>query len=109
MSTTTLTIPEALAKFVAAAQALVDEYHTKNVPRLSRRVLSVEMGRRYARIVKQDGDSVTSRSVYCFVDMTNGDVLKAESWKKPAKHARGNILTPEKASESVTAYGAHYL
>jgi hypothetical protein len=26
-----------------------------------------------------------------FIDLTNGDILKADGWKAPAKHARGNI------------------
>jgi hypothetical protein len=34
-------------------------------------------------------------SVYCFIDRTNGDILKAESYKKPATGARGNIYQPE--------------
>ncbi len=29
-----------------------------------------------------------SRSVYCFVDLENGDVLKSASWKAPAKYNR---------------------
>ena len=32
-----------------------------------------------------------SRSCHCFVDTTNGDILKPDSYKKPAPRARGNI------------------
>jgi hypothetical protein len=47
--------------------------------------------------------------VHCFVDVTNGDILKAVSWKAPAKGARGNVLTYGEVSEAVSAYGANYL
>jgi hypothetical protein len=46
--------------------------------------------------------------VYCFVDLTNGDILKAATWKAPAKHARGNILAVDPMS-AVGIGGANYL
>lgn len=48
----------------------------------------VENGLKFARIVT---NAHGSRSVYCFVDLSNGDILKAEGWKKPAKGKRGSI------------------
>ena len=33
--------------------------------------------------------------VYCFVESPSGDILKAETYKKPAKGKRGNIFEPE--------------
>lgn len=95
----------ALNTFVVAAQGMIDAYMAANFPMLSREVLTVEKGRKYARIVKSSG---SDRSVYCFVDMTNGDVLKSESWKKPAKHARGSIYA-ENPIAGVTQYGGAYL
>ena len=108
-TTPALSIPEALVKFVADAQAMIDADMAKNYPNSARKVLSVEPGRRYARIVIQSEGNEFSRSCYCFVDLTNGNILKSESWKKPAKHARGNILSIKDVSKSVSTYGAHYL
>ena len=82
---TTQAFETALNSFVQGAQAIVDAHMSAYHPTLSRRTLSVEPGRRYARVVKNDG------GVYCFVDITNGDILKAANWKQPAKHARGSI------------------
>ena len=48
-------------------------------------------------------------SVHCFVDKTNGDVLKAAGWKAPAKHARGNIFDSNNGLGSMTEYGPAYL
>jgi hypothetical protein len=49
------------------------------------------------------------RSAWAFVDKTTGDVLKAASWKKPAKHARGNIFDEWNGLKSVGPYGPAYL
>lgn len=95
----------AFDKFVVDAQAIVDQDRNNRFPTLPRNVLSVEPGRRYMKIVTNYG---TNKSVYCFVDSTNGDILKAATWRAPAKHARGNVFT-SKASDAVNHYGAHYL
>ncbi len=71
--------------------------------------LSAEMGRRYVRIVKTLYRDPTNRSVFCFVDTTTGNVLKAAGWKAPAKHARGNIYADDNGAGAVSAYGARYL
>lgn len=105
MNTNIVPFETALQTFVQAAQGMIDAYMEKHFPMLPKAVLTVEPGRRYARIVKTAGPS---RHVYCFVDMTNGDILKSESWKKPAKHARGSIYA-KNPTEAVTEYGANYL
>ena len=46
--------------------------------------VTVKRGRKYTRIFN-------GSSVYCFVVMATGEILKPESLKKPAKHARGSI------------------
>jgi hypothetical protein len=107
MDNTTPNFETALQTFVTSAQAIIDDHMTKNFPMLPREVLTVEPGRRYVRIVKSHGES--GRYVYCFVDKTNGDILKAATWKAPAKHARGNIYTTKDISQAVNHYGAHYM
>lgn len=101
-----LNVQAALANFVKLAQDLVTAQYAPPYP--FKRILTVEPGRRYARIVAQDEGQPYSRTCFCFVDMTNGDVLKSESWKKPAKHARGNIFN-ENPVKGVGAYGAAYI
>ena len=94
----------ALARFISEAQAVVDAHYAKEFPTLRVPVLSAEPGRRYVRIVIAD----TVRSAYCFIDRVNGDVLKPDGWKRPAKGARGNIYTGA-AKDAVGPYGALYL
>ena len=99
----------ALAQFIQKAQAMLDEYMAKRFAILGRKVLSVEKGRKYARVVVQYADPrFGGRSVYCFVDLQTGAVLKAASWKAPAKHARGSIFADNPLT-GVNPYGANYL
>lgn len=80
---------EALAQYVRRSQsALNAQYaHVTSTPP----ILSVDPGRRYIRIVRTHGSST---DVYSFVDQTNGDIRKADSWKAPAPRARGSIFDP---------------
>jgi hypothetical protein len=64
------------------------------------------VGRRYVKVIAVLGN--VQRSVHCFVDMKNGDVLKAAGWNKPAKGARGNINDYANGLGRMTPYGAAY-
>lgn len=68
-------------------------------------------GKKFVRIVSTsihaDG-SEGQKSVHCFINRLNGDILKAASWKAPAKHPRGNIYSPD-CMKAVTVHGAVYL
>lgn len=68
----------------------------------------VKWGRKYAKIVTGTTTSHAMRSVFCFVNRENGDILKAASWKAPAKHARGNVLRDDRL-DAVGRYGANYM
>lgn len=92
---------EQLDEFLPHAQAAVAASYDQFSPQPRNSdgpFLSIEKGRRYARIVANDShQNGTSRSVWGFVDMTNGDLLKAAGWKAPAKNfARGNILNADR-------------
>ena len=71
--------------------------------------LSAEWLQKRVRVVRSDVGNVNSRSVHCFVDMATGDVLKADGWAKPAKHARGNIYDAKNGLGGMSPYGANYL
>jgi hypothetical protein len=75
--------------------------------------IGVEPGPKYIRVIKSDvapDGTVTSRSVHCFVDRTNGNVLKAKSYRAAeTKNPRSNIFDDDFGLSGVTAYGAVYL
>ena len=93
--------------FLVECQSLVSE-HMRNYG--WEQVLSIAKGRRYDKIVKADmhRPDNPSHSVYGFIDKTNGDILKAASWRKPAKHSRGNIYENDRM-QFMSAYGPAYM
>ena len=66
--------------------------------------ISADIGRKYARIVKNDQLS-GSRSVHTFVNMLNGDILKAGGWSAPQKNGvRGNIFADDLGANRVNEH-----
>lgn len=63
-------------------------------------------GKKYARLVTvRQGQRSSAMG---FVNLTNGDILKADGWKAPAKHARGNIRSGDVSNLWNGAFtGAH--
>lgn len=95
-------------EFLIGLNALIADHFKTSYKNLSAPVVSADPGHRYIRVVREDTDG-PSRSVHCFIDKTNGDVLKAAGWKAPAKVARGNIFNPDCGLGAVTVWGAKYL
>lgn len=93
-------VPE-LHSFVAGCGA-VYKAHCGKAARFS-----LEIGKRYIRVVCHMTEQ--SSSVHCFVDIENGDVLKAAGWKRPAKHARGNIFDADNGLKNMGPFGPAYL
>jgi hypothetical protein len=67
--------------------------------------LIFKRGPRYAKIIETE-QHLYGGSVFCFVDLATGDILKAKSWNGPVKGARGNIAN---GAADITPYGAAYL
>jgi hypothetical protein len=96
----------AVDAFLTSIRELQAAYFAKNYPNLTPPVISLSPGgKKYLRVEQNNG---TQTSVYCFVDKSNGDILKADGWKRPAKHARGNIFD-NAGKDAITPWGVHYL
>ena len=95
-----------LADFFFFFDALRAEYFAANGLSVSAGMeepVTFQRGPKYARIVLTNGPS---RSVHCFVNLSNGDILKAAGWKAPYKGgARGNIAN---GAADVSPHGAAY-
>lgn len=99
-----------LADFVAAVDAYIAEHYRKNLTNLFDKGLfpkiELERGVKYIRVVEAEQ---SGRRVYCFLDL-QGNIYKAESWKKPAKHVRGSIFDENfSLGKGLTVYGGAYL
>lgn len=95
-----------ISLFAVEAGQMITQFYATQFPELKAPELKVDWGRKYAKVVKVEANG--GRSVFCFVDRTNGDILKAASWAAPAKHARGSVLG-ENILAGVGPYGANYL
>lgn len=96
-----------IQKYVELVQGLNDENHRVNeFHDFMKITISAEFGKKNARIVRADQ---SSRSVHTFIDMTNGNILKAAGWKAPAPNGvRGNIFNENCDIQFVNHYGANY-
>jgi hypothetical protein len=87
----------AFRSWMEKAQAVVDDGYSRYNGVVPAPKLEARNGRRYIRIV-------SNSSAFCFIDKTNGNVLKPAGWKGPTHNfPRGNIFTDKLG---VTEYGA---
>ena len=98
-----------VAKFIEKVNAERKEYYDKINLSSKEPVLVVEVGNKFIRlwqgtscwgfISRVDGDLKGS-------PIKKGDLLKAATWKAPAKHSRGNIID---GTARYGVYGPEYL
>lgn len=87
-------------------QTRVTQFVEKLKPLVDTDTIELQHGRKYIRVVRQG----YSRSVYCFIDTTNGNILKSASWKQPAnKGIRGNIFEEDYGIHCCSRYSLKYL
>ena len=93
-------------EFLKGCQKIVDEgMHNFSW----KRKLTARKGSKYIKIISEDvGGNMNSRTVWGFVDKSNGDILKPANWKSPAKHNRGNIFD-EDPLLFIGQYGPAYM
>ena len=94
--------------YIAELQEEKNKHFAENYNNLTPPVYTMDIGRRYIRIVENGTGNSTSKNVHSFIDSTNGDVLKAASWKAPAKHPRGNVFSEKNGAEGRSVWGANY-
>jgi len=73
--------------------------------------LSLKVGRKFIKVVEGTrvwGFVAKVDGVHLGVPMLKGDILKAASWRAPAKHSRGSIFDKE-MHESFSWTGPNYL
>ena len=94
-------LENALINYVHNVQETTNEHFAKHYDNLIPDLIQIEGGRKYVKISKTTDGGRGQKSVHSFIcteddarkGLREGDILKAASWKAPAKHARGNIFT----------------
>lgn len=92
---------EKFKTFFEGVQKIYSDYMVQTFPNNPRDEFSYKVGKRYTKVI-------CGGSAFCFVDNTNGDVLKAAGWSAPAKGARGNIFDENNGLGRMSAYGPEY-
>jgi hypothetical protein len=98
----------AMDTFIKGCQRIHTDHMERHYPNVTPDVIYPRQGKRYIKVVRARADG-TQGSVHCFVDTTNGDVLKAAGWSAPAKHARGNVFDDHNGLRHMNEYGPAYL
>ena len=110
----------ALDGFVAAWSKMREEHYSTHYTSVFAEPLEVQYGSKFAHVIKRHANGVNF-SAGAFIALcdfnTNkalgpvkmGNIHKPATWKMPAKHARGNILTPDFGMSCMTDYGPNYL
>ena len=99
-----------LTNFIAIAQGIMeDSYNEMGLSPQFRETLAIAKGgRKFSKIVRVSATGQIM-SVHCFVENETGNIMKAASFKSPAKHARGNINDADGGASAMSPYGAVYL
>ena len=97
-----------ITDFLKRLNTMQRAHQAKAFPSLPCSTYEAVYGKKNIKIVERrfQGDL---GAVYCFIDIENGDILKAASWKVPAKHSRGSINTATCGIEFLGPYGPAYL
>ena len=103
-------VQDRLDKYVALVQQKNNNYYkAMNFTFSDPPVVTVDYGKKYARIVKNDQLN-GGRSVHTFVNLLNGDILKSGGWKAPAPNGvRGSIFADDVGDDRINEMGANYL
>ena len=99
MLTVTSETPE-FKSFLLGCESISDSYCDRH--KYPRADFTIKEGPKFIKVIQ-------GISVHCFVQKSNGDVLKAASWQAPAKHARGNIFDADNGLKLMGEYGPAYL
>ncbi len=111
--------PQILA-FIDAANAAYARYWSDNKITYAQCPKIVATDRQkfiYLQVHEERGGVYTPGTVYAFIvkeahttrtlgELKEGDILKAATWKAPAKHARGNVFSPTNGAEAISAGGS---
>ncbi len=98
---------KAVQSYFDGAQDIINQRYVNSI--LTASVLTMHKGRRYIKFIVTTDGGKGQRSVWAFIDRTNGDILKPATWNAPAKHARGNVFDSDFGLQHTSWTGPNYL
>lgn len=97
---------ERLKLFLKKAQEIVDADRVTCGIRL---VEAPRKSKKYIKIISTEGLAGVAISAWCFIDRTNGNILKSNSFSAPHPTPRGSIYADDCGASAINTYGAKYL
>lgn len=102
-----------ITPFLQALENRLNEYKKRmNYTYFDSYSVFASEGSKYFKVYKTENKSGTlmengkkKGSIVCFVDKVTGDIYKPATFRAPAKHARGNVLSVQSGMEGFTAEG----
>ena len=86
-------LKEYTEKYLDLVKLRYETYMKTAFPTLNIGKVEMVKGRKYTKIIIENG-------VHSFIDNTNGNILKPNSYRAPHKTPRGNIMTKENQLQS---------
>jgi hypothetical protein len=68
--------------------------------------LDYKFGRKYIKVLNNTGNQT---GAWAFVELETGNIYKPADWRKPAKHARGNIFDKDGGMKYMQWTGPMYM
>jgi hypothetical protein len=68
--------------------------------------LNYKFGRKYIKVLSSTGNQT---GTWAFVELETGNIYKPAGWRKPAKHARGNIFDKDGGMKYMQWTGPMYM
>lgn len=97
----------ALDKFIDGVQKIEDKYITENdYKHLKGTKVTFEDAVKFTKVYLNEPSG--NKRIYCFIDRTNGDVLKPATYSVPAKGARGNLFDSDHGLKRMGPHGPAY-
>lgn len=95
---------EQIEAFMQGCAAITEAFRVKH-GYTTATTFEAQPGKRYVRIVSKNPHG----SAHAFIDLTNGNVLKPDGWKRPAPQPRGNLNDEHKGLKWMGPHGPAYL
>ena len=96
-------------KFITKVNSEIEEYYSTHLSNLTPKPMEMRVGSKFIKLISNGsvwGFISRYDGEYKGVPIKKGDLLKAASWKAPAKHARGNIID---GTARYSVYGPQYI
>jgi hypothetical protein len=102
-----------MQNFITKLTERLNEYKNRNnYSYFDKYTVGITKGSKFSKVFRQEvtNEKIVNSSIICFVNNETGEIFKPASFATPAKHARGNVNSPESGMEAINDSGfVHYL